>query len=111
MPDQLDALASIEELENIHDSTGAFEEDSEDKDEDVGDGAMEWRRNLLEEAAESGGDHAERIEGEVELQGVHLAYDGENDVLQDLNLRLARGETIAVVGATAGEPLLWVVGR
>jgi hypothetical protein len=43
----------LEELENIHDSTGAFEEDSEDKDEDVGDGAMEWRRNLLEEAAEA----------------------------------------------------------
>jgi hypothetical protein len=45
----------LEELENIHDSTGAFEEEAEDsgQDESVGDGAMEWRRGLLEEASEN----------------------------------------------------------
>lgn len=44
----------LEELESIHDSTGAFEEESDDAGmEDVGEAAMEWRRGLLEEAAEN----------------------------------------------------------
>ncbi|MFZ9888278.1 MAG: hypothetical protein ACO3JL_12320, partial [Myxococcota bacterium] len=44
----------LEELESIHDSTGAFEEENDDGGlEDVGEAAMEWRRSLLEEAAEN----------------------------------------------------------
>lgn len=44
----------LEELESIHDSTGAFEEEPDDAGlEDVGEAAMEWRRGLLEEAAEN----------------------------------------------------------
>ncbi len=44
----------LEELESIHDSTGAFEEEAEEGGmEDVGEAAMEWRRGLLEEAAEN----------------------------------------------------------
>lgn len=44
----------LEELESIHDSTGAFEEEAEDSGvEEVGEAAMEWRRSLLEEAAEN----------------------------------------------------------
>jgi hypothetical protein len=44
----------LEELESIHDSTGAFEEEAEDSGvEEVGEAAMEWRRTLLEEAAEN----------------------------------------------------------
>ena len=46
----------LEELENIHDSTGSFEEESEDgsssNSDDNSEGAMEWRRGLIEEAAE-----------------------------------------------------------
>ncbi len=45
----------LEELENIHDSTGAFEEEGEDDGnfEEIGEAAMDWRRGLIEEAAES----------------------------------------------------------
>lgn len=44
----------LEELESLHDSTGAFEEESDDSGtDDVGEGAMEWRRSLIEEAAEN----------------------------------------------------------
>lgn len=45
----------LEELENIHDSTGAFEEEGEDESgfDEVGEAAMDWRRGLIEEAAEN----------------------------------------------------------
>ena len=47
----------LEELENAHDSTGAFEEEGGDSessgDESVDGGAMEWRRQLIEEASEN----------------------------------------------------------
>ncbi len=45
----------LEELENIHDSTGAFEEEGEDEAgfDEVGEAAMDWRRGLIEEAAEN----------------------------------------------------------
>jgi hypothetical protein len=45
----------LEELENIHDSTGAFEEEGEDDGnfEEIGEAAMDWRRGLIEEAAEN----------------------------------------------------------
>lgn len=45
----------LEELENIHDSTGAFEEEGDDDSnfEEIGEQAMDWRRGLIEEAAEN----------------------------------------------------------
>ncbi len=45
----------LEELENIHDSTGAFEEEGDDESgfEEGGEAAMDWRRGLIEEAAEN----------------------------------------------------------
>jgi hypothetical protein len=45
----------LEELENIHDSTGAFEEEGDDEGgfDEVGEAAMDWRRGLIEEAAEN----------------------------------------------------------
>lgn len=45
----------LEELENIHDSTGAFEEEGDDESgfDEVGEAAMDWRRGLIEEAAEN----------------------------------------------------------
>jgi hypothetical protein len=45
----------LEELENIHDSTGAFEEEGDEESgfDEVGEAAMDWRRGLIEEAAEN----------------------------------------------------------
>ena len=45
----------LEELESIHDSTGAFEEEADDDgfSDEVGEAAMDWRRSLIEEAAEN----------------------------------------------------------
>lgn len=44
----------LEELESLHDSSGAFEEENDDSgSDDVGEGAMEWRRSLIEEASEN----------------------------------------------------------
>ena len=45
----------LEELENINDSTGSFEEEGDEESgfDDVSSDAMDWRRGLIEEAAES----------------------------------------------------------
>jgi DNA-binding transcriptional regulator GbsR (MarR family) len=45
----------LEELENIHDSTGAFEEEGDEEGftEEGGEAAMDWRRALIEEASEN----------------------------------------------------------
>ncbi len=40
------------------------------------------------------------IRGEVELREVSFAYRGETRVLHDVNLRIAPGETVALVGPT-----------
>jgi ATP-binding cassette subfamily B protein len=45
--------------------------------------------------------------GRIEFRDVWFAYEGENWVLQDVNLAIERGETIAVVGHTgAGKTTL-----
>jgi ATP-binding cassette, subfamily B, bacterial len=49
--------------------------------------------------AADGGDAA--IE-EIELREVGFAYDPARPVLQDINLKVRRGETIAIVGPTGG---------
>jgi hypothetical protein len=44
----------LERLENIHDSSGIFEDDaSEQNTQEISEAAMEWRSALIEEAAES----------------------------------------------------------
>jgi len=40
------------------------------------------------------------IEGEVVLEGVRFGYEPDRPVLHDVDLRIAPGETLAVVGAT-----------
>jgi ATP-binding cassette, subfamily B, bacterial len=40
------------------------------------------------------------VEGEVVLEGVDFGYDAARPVLHDVDLRIAPGETLAVVGAT-----------
>src|SRR5688500_17233202 len=40
------------------------------------------------------------VRGEVDFQQVWFAYNGEDYVLKDINMHIAQGETIALVGAT-----------
>ena len=49
--------------------------------------------------------HARRLNhprGQLEFTGVSFAYPGGEDVLKDVNLTVAPGETVAVVGASGG---------
>jgi ATP-binding cassette, subfamily B, bacterial len=41
-----------------------------------------------------------RLRGEVEFEGVSFSYDGRREVLSDFSLRVAPGQTIALVGET-----------
>lgn len=43
-----------------------------------------------------------RFNQEIEFQGVWFAYEGEEYVLRDINLRIGRGEKVALVGETGG---------
>jgi ATP-binding cassette subfamily B protein len=43
---------------------------------------------------------AGKVRGEVEMRGVTFAYRGREPVLQDFSLRIAPGESVAVVGPT-----------
>lgn len=47
------------------------------------------------------GDRGETIE-RIELAGVSFSYDSARPVLQDIDLTVRRGETIAIVGPTGG---------
>ncbi len=42
------------------------------------------------------------VKGEIGVQNVSFAYDGDLEVLQDVSLQVAPGETIAVVGPSGG---------
>ena len=42
------------------------------------------------------------VKGEIVVENVTFAYDGELDVLQDVSLQIQPGETIAVVGPSGG---------
>jgi subfamily B ATP-binding cassette protein MsbA len=56
---------------------------------------------LLDERPEPvGGDFvAERVQGDIEFERVSFAYPaGNGPALQDINLRIAAGETVAIVG-------------
>ena len=43
-----------------------------------------------------------QVQGEISIHGVDFAYTGELDVLHDVSLRIAPGETIAIVGPSGG---------
>ena len=42
------------------------------------------------------------VRGEIDVQNVSFAYTEETEVLQDVSLRIAAGETVAVVGPSGG---------
>ncbi len=44
----------------------------------------------------------ENVRGEIEVADVTFAYDGDLDVLQNVSLQVAAGESIAVVGPSGG---------
>ena len=43
-----------------------------------------------------------RVEGRIDVDHVSFAYQGEMDVLHDVDLHIAPGETVAVVGPSGG---------
>ena len=50
-------------------------------------------------------DDAKEFEGlkeAIELRNVHFSYDGEKEVINNVSLRIGKGETIALVGASGG---------
>lgn len=44
----------------------------------------------------------EGLKDSIELRNISFSYDGEKDVLKDVSLRIGKGETIALVGASGG---------
>jgi ATP-binding cassette subfamily B protein len=44
----------------------------------------------------------ENVQGEIQVDGVSFAYDGDLDVLHDVSLTIHPGETIAIVGPSGG---------
>lgn len=62
-------------------------------------------RDILEQEPEQGADHSrltsvKSLEGHIELRGVSFRYGGPEspDILRDLTLEIAPGQTIAIVG-------------
>jgi len=48
-----------------------------------------------------------RLKGEIEFEKLHFAYDPAHPILQDINLKIATGETVVILGATgAGKSTL-----
>lgn len=41
-------------------------------------------------------------DGSVELNNVRFSYDGKNDVINDITLRIEQGQTVALVGPSGG---------
>ena len=46
--------------------------------------------------------HPVRLQGEIEFKNVWMAYKNEDWILKDINLKIASGEKVALVGSTGG---------
>jgi ATP-binding cassette subfamily B protein len=89
------AQASAERILNLIEAEPDIQDSAEVRDVL----ALARRRRAAGDLAEDGGD---ATIGEIELRQVGFAYDPARPVLQDINLRVRRGETIAIVGPTGG---------
>jgi len=49
-----------------------------------------------------GASEAERMNGQIEFCNVTFAYDGDRNVLKNIDLRIAQGKTLALVGPSGG---------
>lgn len=49
---------------------------------------------------DEGTHEADLLKGEIEFKNVFFSYDGKNDVIKDLNLKIEPGKTLAIVGST-----------
>lgn len=50
--------------------------------------------------SDTGEIEVEKLDGAIEFKDVYFSYDGENDVLKNINFEVEPGETLAVVGST-----------
>ena len=50
----------------------------------------------------AGAGELENVKGEITVENVTFAYEGDLDVLEDVSLTVAPGETIAIVGPSGG---------
>lgn len=50
--------------------------------------------------SDTGEIEVEKLDGAIEFRDVYFSYDGENDVLKNINFEVEPGETLAVVGST-----------
>ena len=67
---------------------------------------LDARSAMLEPAPEPG-NAAAALTGSIEFRGVRFAYQPDQPILTDINLTIASGETVALVGATgAGKSTL-----
>lgn len=62
--------------------------------------SLERIYELLDQPAEAAGAPLESGAGALRLEGVSFSYDGRTPVLQEVDLEISPGETLALVGAT-----------
>ena len=54
----------------------------------------------IEELKENNGDYNCDCKGNIEFKNVFFAYESDNYVIKDFSLKVAAGQTVAIVGAT-----------
>ena len=55
------------------------------------------RRDHIDDVGER---NVKKLDGRIEFSDVYFSYDGENDVLKNINFLVEPGDTLAVVGST-----------
>ena len=63
------------------------------------DKILDARNNIRES---EGAAELDRFEDSIRFEGVYFSYDSSRQILQDINLEIPKGKTIAIVGASGG---------